>query len=129
MATTPGYQVELRKNGVLIAGVRTKNLTVGNEAIDITTDDDSGFRTLMELSGQRQIDMSVEGLLKDSTLLQSMIDGTLLIEAYTLKFIDYSVEITGNFRMNNIQTGANYKEAGTFSAEIQSTGPFSMVPA
>ena len=54
--------------GTLVAGARTKSVTFNNEPIDVTTDDASGFRTLLEEPGQKSLDVSVEGLLFDEEI-------------------------------------------------------------
>lgn len=129
MPATPGYKAKLYKNGVLFAGVRTKGLTLGNEAVDITSDDDDAFRTLMARSGQKQLDMSVEGVAKDADLIKAAIDDVDLIEPYTMVFEDFNMQVEGNFKMSNVQISASYKESITFSAEIMSSGPYSWSPA
>ena len=54
---------------VLIAGARSKSITINNEPIDITSDDDLGFRTLLDDPAVRSIDMSIEGVTKDDDLI------------------------------------------------------------
>jgi len=125
MAATPGHKVKLYKGGVLVAGVRTKNMTVNNESVDITSDDDDGFRTFMARSGQKNLDISVEGVAKDSVFLNEAIAGSDLLTGYTLVFEDFAnYTITGDFRIANVQFGAQYKEAVTFSAEMNSSGAY-----
>lgn len=128
MAANVGRQLVIKRGGSTVAGVRTKSVTINNEAIDVTTDDDTGYRTLLEEPGQKQIDLSVEGLTKDDNLLQSAADGTTLIEAYTIEFPS-GATITGDFRFNNLELGAEYNAAITFTAEIQSTGSYTFTAA
>jgi len=128
MASNVGRKLLIKRDGTTIAGVRTKSVTINNEAIDVTTDDDSGYRTLLEEPGQKQIDLSVEGLTKDDALLQSAAEGTTLIDAYTIEFPS-GATITGDFRFNNLEMGAEYNAAITFTAEIQSTGSYSYTAA
>jgi len=128
MASNVGRKLIIKRDGTTIAGVRTKSVTINNEAIDVTTDDDSGYRTLLEEPGQKQIDLSVEGLTKDDALLQSAAEGTTLIEAYTIEFPS-GATITGDFRHNNLELGAEYNAAITFTSEIQSTGSYTYTAA
>lgn len=119
--------------GTKIASVRTKSFTVDSSAIDVTTDDDSGIRTLLEAPGQHQIDMSVEGLLSNDDLLQQIVDGTLFIQELTIKFpFTFSTTqatIVGDFRLNNYEQSGEYQDAIAFTATLQSTGPFTFTPA
>ena len=125
-----GRDVEVRKGtgtGVLIAGARTKNVAINNESIDITTDDSDGFRELLADSAERHLDISIEGLTKDDVLLQLAVAGSALIDEFSIVFPGSpDVVIRGDFRVNNVQLGAEYNDAVTFTAELQSTGPFSV---
>lgn len=124
MAKNVGRKLLIKKAGTNIAAARTKTMTINNEAIDVTTDDSSGFRTLLETPGQQQIDLSVEGLTDDNTLIEAAANGTALIDTYTIEFPD-GATISGDFRFNNLEVGAEYNAAMTFTAEIQSTGAYS----
>jgi TP901-1 family phage major tail protein len=127
-----GRLVEVRKGtttGVLIAGVRTKSVTINNEPIDITTDDSAGFRELLDVSGERHLDISVEGLTQNNTLLGIAVGGTSLIDEFSIVFPGTpNVVVRGDFRINNLQFGAEYADAVTFTAELQSTGSFAVDP-
>ena len=128
MAKQVGRKLIIKRGTTAIAGVRTKSLTIGNEPIDITTDDDSGFRTLLEDSAQSQIDMSVEGLTDDYVLLDIAMGESTFIDTYTVTFPS-GAEVTGSFRFNSFEMGAEYNGAITFTAEIHSTGEYTYTPA
>ena len=119
--------------GTKIASVRTKSFTVDSSAIDVTTDDDTGIRVLLEDSGQRQIDMSVEGILASDVLLEQIIDGTLFIQELTIKFpftfTTTQATLVGSFRFNNFEVTGEYQDSITFSATMQSTGAQVFTPA
>lgn len=118
--------------GTTIASVRTKSLTIDSSPIDVTTDDDSGIRQLLEAPGQHQIDLSVEGLLANDTLLEQIIDGTLFIQQLkvTWPFAGGTpATLVGDFRFNNFETTGEYQDAITFTATLQSTGTFVFTPA
>ncbi len=121
MVANVGRKLTIERDGTIIAGVRTKNFTINNEPIDVTTDDDDGFRRLLEESGEKQIDMTVEGLTKDDDLIKTAANGGTLIEQYTIN-LPSGAAIEGDFRLNNVEQGAEYNEAITFTAEIHSTG-------
>ena len=122
-----GRQLTIKRDSTVVAGVRTKSMTINNTPIDITTDDDSGFRTLLELPGEKQIDASVEGLLKDETLIADAATGTSLIENATITLPSGGV-ITGSFRLNSMEIGGEYLDSVTFTAELQSSGAFVYTP-
>jgi len=123
MAKNVGRKLLITKDGTNIASVRTKTITINNEAIDVTTDDSSGFRTLLAEAGQSQIDLSVEGLTDNDELIEAAANGTALIATYTIEFPS-GATISGDFRLNNLEIGAEYNAAITFTAEIHSTGSY-----
>lgn len=118
--------------GTTIAGVRTRSLTVDSSPIDVTSDDDSGLRTLLEEPGQQQVDISVEGLLKDDTLLARIIDGAFLDNlkiVLPFTFTTTPGAITGSFRFNSFEVSGEYQDAVAFTASMQSSGTITYTPA
>lgn len=113
------------EGGTAVIGARTKSVTLNNEGIDISSDDDDGFRTFLAADpAMRSIDMTVEGILKDSSLIElAAAGGDSLISGYELDF-DGIGTFSGDFHFGSIQLGAPYNEAVTFSATIGSSGPF-----
>lgn len=128
MAAAVGRTLTLTYGGAVIAGARTKTITINGTPVDITSDDDSGYRTLLEASGEKQIDMSIEGLAKDDVLVEALANnGTLIAEAVLT--LPSGATITGDFRLNSVELGAPYNEAITFTAELQSTGSWTYTAA
>ncbi len=116
--------------GAAVIGGRSKSITINNEAIDITSDDDNGFRTMLaEDPAERSIDLSFEGILKDSALLEvAAAGGSMLIDDYELNIPGIG-KFEGAFYFGSIELGAPYNEAVTMSATVQSSGTFTFTPA
>lgn len=135
MATTPKAMVGRKVtftpvgSGTPLTGMRTKTITMNNEAIDITSDDDLGWRTLLgDDPALRSMDMSVEGVTKDDTLIAlAMTGGSGLISEYEMEFPGWG-KVTGDFHIGTVELGATYNEAVTFSATISSSGPLTYTP-
>ena len=110
--------------GAAIIGARTKSISLNNEAVDITSDDDVGWQTFLGTDpAQRGVSMSIAGVLKDSTLIDlAATDGAALISEYTL-VIEAIGTFTGDFHIGNISLEAPYNDAVTFTAEVNSSGP------
>lgn len=115
--------------GTPVAGMRTKTITINNEAVDITTDDDQGWRSLLgDDPALRSIDISVEGILKDAALIElATTGGSGLISEYELAIQGLGV-FTGDFHIGSLELGAPYNEAVTFSCTISSSGPMDWTP-
>ncbi len=116
--------------GAAVIGARTKSVTLTNDGIDITSDDDNGFRTMLAADpGQRALDMSIDGILKDADLISAAVTGgSLLISEYKLNIPGIG-EFEGDFYLGSIELGASYNEAVTFSATVQSSGQFTFTAA
>lgn len=130
-----GREFLIKKNGVTLAGVRTKSFSFAGEPIDVTTDDDTGFRTLLAESGQEAIDISVEGLTKDVVIRGAALgSGSLMLTDITLVFPKTGTqatsgdEISGNFFLTSLEESGTYNDAMTFSASLQSSGAWTYTP-
>lgn len=76
MSNAIGRLCRLKKGGVVIASLRTKSLSINNENIDVTTDDDSGLRTLLDEPGEKSVEISADGLGYQSTLTDYALGST-----------------------------------------------------
>jgi len=129
MAEIPGWKLKVYKDSVLIAGVRTKTLTVGNEGIDITSDDDAGFQTFMEISGKQAINISVECVFKNDTIMQQIIADSDVIDTFKIEWADSGAFLESEFRMSNFSTVGETSGVVTYSFDLSSSGSYSYTPA
>jgi len=114
--------------GILLCA-RTKTITLGSESIDVTSDCDDGFRTLLADPAQRQIDMAVDGILRQDDFVEPLIDPApaTFLDTWTL-VIPGLGEISGEFFLSDFELGAPYNEGTTFSATVQSSGAWTYTP-
>jgi predicted secreted protein len=128
MAASSGRELLIKKGVTVLAGVRTKTVTINGEPIDVTTDDDSGFRTLLADPATRSIDLSVEGITKDATLRAIVAGGgSQMLNDITVEYPDGSV-IAGDFYLVSVEESGEYQDAVTFTASLQSSGAFTYTP-
>lgn len=130
-----GRNLKLMKNTEVVAGVRTKTLSWSGESIDITSGEDSGFRTLEAASGQEQIDISFEGIMKEETFRELVLGNTSkMLTDITLEFPilgdtnTTAATLTGDFRISSFEEGAAYNDAVTFSGTLESSGEWTYTP-
>ena len=128
MAASSGRELLIKKGASVIAGVRTKTVTINGEPIDVTTDDDSGFRTLLADPATRSIDLSVEGITKDASLRAIVAGaGPQLLTDITIEYPNGDV-ISGDFYLVSVEESGEYQDAVTFTASLQSSGAFTYTP-
>lgn len=128
MAAFVGRKATLSKGATVVAAIRTKSASINNEPVDITTDDDNGFRTMLQDPGTKTLDLTVEGIIKDATLLTIAMSTTDILEAFSLLFPTIGT-LAGDFVVTGFETGAPYNEAATFSCTLQSSGAFTFTAA
>lgn len=127
MAASAGRDLRIKYDSgagaVVIAGARTDNFTINREGIDISDKDDAGVRTMLAETGTFSIDASVEGVLKDDTLLALAADPT------QTALYDFEIDVSGlgtfvgTWYIGNFDvSGASGAEPTTFTANIQSSG-------
>jgi len=122
MAAANGRELKILKNNVAIAGVRTKTVAIAGEPIDITSDDDLGYRTMLGEAGTYSIDLTVEGVTKDAELRSIILTGgSLLLTDISIEYPDGST-IDGDFFLASVEDSGEYADALTFSASLQSSG-------
>ena len=119
MAKQLGRKVTIKIGGVAIAAARTKNLTINNEPVNVTTDGDDGIQTLLNEPGEKAVSVSVEGI-GDQTALVDVALGDDLVESIEFDYGSFS--IIGDFFQASYAEGQPYNDAITFTAEYQSTG-------
>lgn len=114
----------------VMAGVQQKSLTMNGEPIDITDDEDGGWRTLDSDVSLRSVDISVEGVTKDTVLRAAILAASpsLLLTDISVVFPNGDT-VTGDFFLTNVEEGGPHGDALKFSASFQSSGEMLYVAA
>jgi predicted secreted protein len=129
MVASVGRALVVTKNNEVIAGLRTAGISWGGESIDVTSNENSGKRLLLSASGQEQIDISIEGIMKADTfrdIALSSADKILTDIAIEWPITNPAntapATLNGDFRLSAYEEGAPYNDAITFTATLESTG-------
>ena len=129
MAANVGRNLLLKTGSTVIAGVRTKGISIAGEPIDVTSDDDGGYRTSLAEAGQKALDISVDGITKDAELRAAMLTGmTLTMTGLSIEYPNGDT-ITGTFLLVSVEESGSYNDAVTFTASIQSSGAWTYTAA
>jgi len=130
MPKATGRELVIKKGSAVIAAVRNKTISWNGEPIDVTTDDDDGFRTLLEAQGQENIDISGDGITDADVLKDIALDPTAskLLTDITIAWVDGTAIIAGDFKLISYEETGPYQDARTFTFSMQSSGLWTYTP-
>ena len=129
MAAAASRDLIIKKNAVRWLGITSKGVSIAKEAIDITSDEDNGYRTLLDNVGSKTLDISFSGVTKDTTI-RTLIntDGSQLYTDITVEFPPVGAQttgdtISGSFFLNSVsETGGDSNGTISFDGALQSSG-------
>lgn len=128
MPAAKGRALLVKRGVTVIAGLRTKGVSINNEPIDVTTDDEAGYRTLLGDPGAKSLDLSIEGITKDDDLRVAILaSGSMMLTDVTITYPDGGI-LDGDFFFASLEETGTYKEAVTFSGSLQSSGQWTYTP-
>ena len=121
----------IKKGATRIAGVNSKSIAIAKEPIDVTTDEDNGYRTLLSQAGTKTLDISFSGVFVDGILLDiTASEQTQLLPDITLELPPVGLqsagaEFSGSFYLNGMTvSGGGSDGAVEFDGTLQSSGPW-----
>jgi predicted secreted protein len=111
----------------LIEGLREKGIKASGEPLDVTSDDDDGFRKLLSVFGQKQIDVSLSGLPTNDVVKDSWYSDSVL-DTWTIEYPN-GATLTGQFLLVSFDESEPYNGVSTVSFELQSANEWTYTPA
>jgi TP901-1 family phage major tail protein len=121
-----GRSIILLWGATAIAGVRQKSVKCNGTPVDITSDDDAGWRKLLTVSGEDMIDLDLSGVTKSQALKSDFFAGTRT-KAVSLTYPSGGV-LAGTFYMGSYEDTGEHKGEVTFSLKLQSSGVVTWIP-
>lgn len=115
-----GRAVIFTWDGAVIPGVREKGVSLNGEPIDVTSDENNGWRKLLTEAGQNQVDLSLSGVTKSRVFRQAWFSGQRTKVA-TIEYPDGDI-ITAEFYLGTYNETGPYNDAMTFESTVQSSG-------
>jgi len=122
MAGANGRALTIDWDAVTLVGVRTKGYTVSNEYVDVTTDDDDGWRTLLSDPGVRSVEVTVGGISSDQVLLAAIMAASVSSETLTVNLPTTTGTLAGLFLISSFEQTGEHDGAVEFTATFQSAG-------
>ncbi|MGQ0588576.1 MAG: phage major tail protein, TP901-1 family [Sphingosinicella sp.] len=106
-----------------VAGMRTTQLSVNGEAVNVTSKDSEGWRELLSGAGVRSVSVSASGIFTGSvaeTRIKSNALGGLL-DDYELSF-ESGERMRGRFLVARLDYSGDYNGERTYSLSLESSG-------
>lgn len=131
MARYGGRDVVIKIDGAPVAVVRESTLTHNKEAVDVTANEDDGWRRLLPISGSRSIDSSVSGVCDDVNIpqLQNLWNNDTFADV-TIEYPDGSTaQAEDGFYLNGFEVSGSHDGEAAFSATLQSSGEVTLTSA
>lgn len=109
-----------------VSDLQSKSFSINAEPVDTTTDDDAGWRTLLDDAGVRSVEAQMGGIADDESVLGDIMaasDHTKAVSITLPTTLATPGTLAGNFFISNFEyNGSAPDGAVEFSFSIQSTG-------
>lgn len=122
MPAASGRALTIDWVSVTIAGVRTRGYTITNDYVDVTTDDEDGWRTLLSDPATRSMEVTVGGLTKNQILLAEIMKANITGEPLTVNLPTTTGTLGGTFLVSSYEETGEHEGAVEFSATFMSSG-------
>lgn len=125
MAGFNGRQFTFDWDSTTLAGVRTRGLSVNNEYVDVTNDDDAGWRTLLADPGVRSVEVTIGGVTKDEVLIADMMAANVAattLDANLPTALSTPGSLSGSFLISTFEQSGDHDGEVSFSVTFMSTG-------
>jgi len=108
---------------VTVAGLRTTQMAINGEAVNVTTKDSGGWRELLSGAGVRSVSVSAAGIFTGSVaetqLRGAALNGT--IAAYELSF-ESGERMRGRFLVTRLDYAGDYNGERSYAMNLESSG-------
>lgn len=114
-ASPPGFTT--------VAGLRTTQLSINGETVQITSKDSGGWRELLSGAGVRSVSVSGAGVFTGSAA-EARIKGNALggmIDDYRLSF-ESGEMLTGRFLVTRLDYAGDYNGERSYTLQLESSG-------
>ena len=123
MAGFNGRALVIDWDSVTLVGVRSKTYSITNDYVDVTNDDDSGWRTLLADPGLRSVEVTVAGITTDQVLLAEIMKANISGEPLAVDLPTATgASLGGTFVVSSYEGSGEHDGAYEFSATFMSSG-------
>lgn len=107
-----------------VAGMRTTQMSVNGEAVNVTSKDSGGWRELLPGAGVRSVSVSGAGIFTGSLAETRLRDHALAatIDDYELSF-ESGDRLRGQFLLTRLEYAGDYNGERSYTIALESSGP------
>ena len=107
-----------------VAGMRTTQMSVNGEAVNVTSKDSGGWRELLSGAGVRSVSVAASGIFTGSAAEGRVKSNALagLVDDYELSF-ESGERMRGRFLVIRLDYSGDYNGERNYSMSLESSGP------
>ena len=107
-----------------VAGMRTTQMSVNGEAVNVTSKDSGGWRELLSGAGVRSVSVSASGIFTGSAAETRVKANALsgLVDDYELSF-ESGERMQGRFLVTRLDYSGDYNGERNYTLSLESSGP------
>lgn len=111
-----------------VAGMRTTQMSVNGEAVNITSKDSGGWRELLSGAGIRSVSVAASGIFTGSTAETRLKSNALggLLDDYELSF-ESGERMRGRFLVTRLDYAGDHNGERTYALALESSGAVAAV--
>lgn len=125
MAGFNGRELTIDWDSTTLVGVRTRGVSMSNEMVDVTTDDDAGWRKLLATPGVKSMEVTVSGISSDEVLMAEFFNASTTGETIRIDLpssLATPGNMSGTFHLSSFEINGEHDGAVEFSATFASSG-------
>lgn len=107
-----------------VAGMRTTQMSVNGEAVNVTSKDSGGWRELLSGAGVRSVSVAASGIFTGSAAETRVKTNALAgqIDDYELSF-ESGEQLRGRFLVTRLDYSGDYNGERNYALSLESSGP------
>lgn len=111
-----------------VAGMRTTQMSVNGEAVNVTSKDSGGWRELLSGAGVRSVSVSASGIFTGSVAEGRVKTNALggVLDDYELSF-ESGERMRGRFLVTRLDYAGDYNGERNYALSLESSGPVAAV--
>jgi len=115
-------------NFTTVAGLRTTQMSINGDAVNITHKGSEGWRDLLSGAGVRSVSVSAAGIFTGSAAETQLRDNALsgAISDYELSF-EGGERMQGKFLISRLDYAGDYNGERSYTMSLESSGPVSVL--